>query len=85
MIEGLTNIEPSFPVEVATVNREGQIHVTSGIDARHNANSTICIDVLSDHVLGVEAADDAPVGVKARAGDINHHATHHVSTLWGEN
>lgn len=84
MNEGLTDIEASFPVEVTTINREGQIHVTSSIDARHNADGTICIDVLAHHVLGVEAADDASVGVKARASDVNHHATHHVTTFWGK-
>ena len=77
----LTDVESSFPVEIAAVDGEGEIDVAGGVDARHDAHGAVLVDILADHVLRVEAADDAPVGTETGTRHVDHHAPHHVATL----
>jgi hypothetical protein len=77
----LTDVEPSFPIEIAAIDGDGQVNVASGEDAGHDADSSVLVDVLADHVHSVKAADDATIRVEARACDVDHHTTHHVTAL----
>ena len=77
----ITDVEFSFPVEIAAVDGHGQVDVAGCVDAGHDAHGPVLIDVFADHVLRVEPADDAPVRIEARPGHVHHHPAHHVATF----
>ena len=80
----VTDVEASLPVEVLATDGDGQIDVTGGVDARHDANGSVLIDVRPHRVLRVEPADDLLSGAETRPRYVHHHSAHHVATLRGE-
>jgi hypothetical protein len=79
-----TDIETSFPVEIASVDGDGQIDIAGGIDAGHNTNGSILIDVLSNDILRIKTTDDSSIGAETWSCHVDHHTAHHVATFRGK-